>query len=243
MALVLPYNQVRSSKTKMGSQPKVGAVIVAAGSSRRMDGRDKIFALLGGKTVLARVVDTFQGCNLVDQIVIVLSKPNLEQGRHLVAEEEWSKVSICPGGRRRQDSVVAGLSRLQDCGWVVIHDGARPLLTEDLINRGLSEAKETGAAAAAVPVTDTIKAANDDRIVHETPPRQNLWAVQTPQVVRFDIIVEAYRKVKGEVTDDASPVEQLGYRVKLYMGSYDNIKITTPDDLALAEFLWQRREK
>ena len=240
MALVLPYNRVGSGNTKMDSQPKVGAVIVAAGSSRRMDGRDKIFALLGGKTVLARVVDTFQGCSSVNRIVIVLSEPNLEQGRHLVAEEGWSKVGICPGGKRRQDSVVAGLNRLQGCDWVVIHDGARPLITEDLINQGLTEARETGAAAAAVPVTDTVKVASGDRIVHETPPRQNLWAVQTPQVFRFDIIVEAYRKAKDEVTDDASPVEKLGYRVKLYMGSYDNIKITTPDDLALAEVLWQK---
>ena len=95
---------------------------------------------------------------------------------------------------------------------------------------------------AAVPVTDTIKVAGDDRIIQQTLPRHNLWAVQTPQVFRFDIIAEAHRRVKGEVTDDASLVEQLGYRVKLYMGSYDNIKVTTPDDLALAEVLWSKYE-
>jgi 2-C-methyl-D-erythritol 4-phosphate cytidylyltransferase len=117
------------------------------------------------------------------------------------------------------------------------------LLTEDLISRGLTEARETGAAVAAVPVTDTIKIAGDDRLIQQTLPRRSLWAVQTPQVFRFDIITEAYRQVKGEVTDDASLVEQLGYRVKLYMGSYDNIKLTTPDDLALAEVLWQKHEK
>jgi len=136
---------------------------------------------------------------------------------------------------------VAGLSRLKDCHWVVIHDGVRPLLTEDLISRGLTEAEETGAAVAAVPVTETIKVAGEDRIVHQTPLRQNLWAVQTPQVFRYPIIAEAYRLAKGEVTDDASLVEQLGYRVKLYMGAYDNIKITTPDDLILAEILWHKR--
>jgi len=113
----------------------------------------------------------------------------------------------------------------------------------DLIDCGLEAARETGAAVAAVPVTDTIKVAGDDRIVTETPLRHNLWAVQTPQVFRFDIIAEAYRRAKGEVTDDASLVEQLGYRVKLYMGSYDNIKVTTPDDLALAEVLWHKRER
>ena len=209
-----------------------------------MAGVDKAWSLLGGKPILVRVVDTFQGCNLIDQIVIVLSKQNLERCRQLIAEQGWSKVTdVCPGGRRRQDSVVAGLSRLNHCHWVIIHDGARPLLTEDLIYQGLTEAQETGAAAAAVPVTDTIKVGGDDRLVQQTLPRHNLWAVQTPQVFRFDIIAEAYRQAKGEVTDDASLVEQLGYRVKLYMGAYDNIKVTTPDDLALAEILWQKRGK
>jgi len=226
---------------KTGNQPKVGAVIVAAGSSRRMGRVDKVLALLGGKPILARAVDAFQGCNPVDQIVVVLSEQNLERGKQLVAEQEGSKVTdVCAGGRRRQDSVVAGLRRLNNCDWVVIHDGARPLVTVDLINRGLEAARETGAAVAAVPVTDTIKVAGDDRIVHQTPPRQNLWAVQTPQVFRTDIITEAYSRANGDVTDDASLVEQLGYRVKLYMGSYDNIKITTPDDLVLAEVLWQK---
>ena len=96
---------------------------------------------------------------------------------------------------------------------------------------------------AAVPVTDTIKVAGVDRLVQHTPARDDLWAVQTPQVFRFDIIAEAYRQAEGEVTDDATLVEQLGYRVKLYMGSYDNIKVTTPDDLILAEAFLQRRGK
>jgi 2-C-methyl-D-erythritol 4-phosphate cytidylyltransferase len=223
---------------------KVGAVIVAAGESHRMGGVDKVFALLGGKPVLARVIDAFQGCNSIDQIVVVVTRENLDRCRQLVAEEGWSKpIEVCAGGRRRQDSVAAGLSRLSQCQWVVVHDGARPLLTADLIERGLEAAGETGAAVAAVPVTDTVKVAGDDRIVQQTPPRHNLWAVQTPQVFRFDIITEAYRQAEDEVTDDASLVEQLGYKVKLYMGSYDNIKITTPDDLALAEVLWQKHEK
>ncbi len=158
---------------KTGNQQRVGAVIVAAGSSRRMGGADKVFAQLGGEPILARVVDVFQRCNPIDQIVVVLSEPDLERGRQLVAEQGWSKVTdVCVGGRRRQDSVVAGLSRLNSCYWVVIHDGARPLLTEDLICRGLTEVKETGAAAAAVPVADTIKMAGDDRIVRQTQPRQ-----------------------------------------------------------------------
>ena len=228
----------------MDSSKKVGAVIVAAGASRRMGGVDKVFALLGGKPVLVRVVEAFQGCEPIDQIVVVLSEQNLEQGQQLVARQGWSKVTdVCLGGERRQDSVLAGLGRLKRCEWVVLHDGARPLVTADLIDRGLKEAMETGAAVAAVRVTDTIKVAGDDRIVRHTPSRDSLWAVQTPQVFRFDIITEAYRRVKDEVTDDATLVERLGYPVKLYLGSYDNIKVTTPDDLVVAEAVLHKRGK
>jgi 2-C-methyl-D-erythritol 4-phosphate cytidylyltransferase len=226
------------SGMKMTNQQKVGAIIVAAGESQRMGGVDKVFASLGGEPVLSRVLNAFHGCNSIDQIVVVVSRENLEKCRQLVAEPGWSKViEVCAGGRRRQDSVAAGLSRLKDCHWVIIHDGARPLLTVDLIEAGLAAAGETGAAVAAVPVTDTIKVAGDDRLVQQTLPRRNLWAVQTPQVFRFDIIAEAYRQAEDEVTDDASLVEKLGYKVKLYMGSYDNIKVTTPNDLDLAEWI------
>ena len=223
---------------KGDEKQRVGAVIVAAGKGERMGEVDKLFALLGGKPLLARTTLPFQKCRLIEQIVVVVSGEKEEMCRRLVAGGEWSKVSnVCLGGRRRQDSVAAGLKHLNNCRWVVIHDGARPLVTVDLIERGLEAAQETGAAVAAVPVTDTIKVAGDDRIVHQTPPRQNLWAVQTPQVFRIDIITEAYQKAIGDVTDDASLEEQLGHPVKLYMGSYDNIKITTPEDLALAEAL------
>ena len=227
-----------------GSQQKVGAVIVAAGKSRRMGGVDKLMARLGGEPLLIHATRPFQQCHLVDQIVVVVSDEAEERCRHLITGREWSKVSdICLGGRRRQDSVAAGLGRLRQCHWVIIHDGARPLVTVELIERGLAAAEETGAAVAAVPVKDTIKVAGSDGIVGQTPPRHNLWAVQTPQVFRGDIISEAYRQVADDVTDDASLVEKLGYRVKLYRGSYDNIKITTPEDLAVAEVLLQKHGK
>lgn len=223
------------------NEEKVGAVITAAGSSQRMDGVDKLFAPLGDKPILARVVDTFQNCPAIDQIVVVLSQANLKRGEGLAIEQKWSKVTdIVPGGERRQDSVVAGLGRLRECRWAVIHDGARPFVTSDLIERGLEESRETGAAIAAVPVTDTIKIAGENHIIQGTPPRQSLWAAQTPQVFRFDIISEAYRQLKYEVTDDSRAVEQLGYKVKIYTGSFINIKITNRDDLAFAEVLWQK---
>jgi 2-C-methyl-D-erythritol 4-phosphate cytidylyltransferase len=222
----------------MISQPKVGAIIAAAGESRRMNGIDKVFAPLGGRPALSYVLDVFEQCQSISQIVVVVSKKKVERCRQLIAENRYSKLfEVCAGGKRRQDSVMAGLKRLKNCDWVVIHDGARPLVTRELIEGGLEVAKDTGAAAAAVPVTDTIKVADDDRIVHQTPPRQNLWAVQTPQVFGYNLIFKAYQQSKGEVTDDSSLVEVLGNKVKLYMGSYDNIKITNSNDLVIAEAL------
>lgn len=221
-----------------------GAIIVAAGESKRMGGQDKLFISLGGKPLLARVLDAFDGCTVIEQIVVVLREKRMAEVRRMVLEHNWSKViDCCIGGKRRQDSVMAGLEKLGKYEWVVIHDGARPLVTTDLINRGLKEAEETGAAVAAVPVTDTIKVAGEDRIVQHTPSRESLWSVQTPQVFRTDIINDAYRRAREDVTDDASLVERAGYEVKLYWGSYDNIKVTTPDDLALAEVLWQKRQE
>ncbi len=221
---------------------KVGAIIAAAGSSQRMAGVDKIFADLDGAPVLSHVVDVFERCNAIDQVIIVLGRQSLESGRKLALERHWSKVTdVCQGGSRRQDSVANGLARLQNCSWVVIHDGARPMVTEQLIEQGLEAASETGAAIAAVPVTDTIKVAGQNMIVQGTPPRQSLWSVQTPQVFRCDMIMEAYKQTGFEVTDDSGAVERLGRKVKIYHGSYDNMKITTPDDLAIAGVLWRKR--
>jgi 2-C-methyl-D-erythritol 4-phosphate cytidylyltransferase len=219
----------------MNDQPKVSAIIAAAGESRRMNGIDKVLAPLAGRPVLSYVLDVFDKCKSVDQIVLVVNERSLEACQKLVAKLS-TPIDVCLGGKRRQDSVAAGLQLVKNCEWVIIHDGARPLVTEELIEEGLKAAKETGAAVAAVPVTDTIKVTDDDRTVHQTPPRRNLWAVQTPQVFRLDIITKAYQQAQ-EVTDDASLVEQAGYRVKLYIGSYDNIKITTTNDLLVAEAL------
>jgi 2-C-methyl-D-erythritol 4-phosphate cytidylyltransferase len=175
--------------------------------------------------------------------VLVNSQRNKEAVECLAVDHKWTKVAdVCTGGKRRQDSVAAGLKLLGRCEWVIIHDGARPLLTRELIERGLEAAEETGAAAAAVPVVDTIKLAGEDQIVIGTPPRANLWTVQTPQIFRFAIIKKAYQQAKEDVTDDATLVEQMGGKVKLYMGSYDNLKITSPRDMAIAELLLKEHE-
>ena len=224
-------------------QPEVGAIIVAAGKSQRMSGTDKIFAPLAGQPVLLRVLQPFIDCDSVDRVVVVLNNNNYDEGKELIVGQNWEKeVAVCIGGKRRQDSVLAGLKLLGDCDLVVIQDGARPFVTVGLIEDGLAAAKETGAAVAAVPATDTIKSADKAMIAGQTLPRENLWLCQTPQVFLYDVLLKAYRNSTTDVTDDAQIVELAGGKVKLYMGSYDNIKITAPVDLAVAETLWKRRK-
>jgi len=207
-----------------------------------MGGIDKVFAETGGRPLIAKVMDAFQTCDAIDEIVLVLGEENLDRGKKLVRQNEWPKVkSVCPGGARRQDSVREGLKRLVDCEWAVIHDGARPLVNADLIVRGLAEARESGAAIAGVPVKDTIKLATPEGFVRETPRRDGMWAIQTPQVFRFGLIVRAHEAITEDVTDDAAMVERMGLPVKIYVGSYENIKVTTPEDLALVETILRNR--
>jgi len=221
------------------SNLELGTIIAAAGSSQRMNDVDKLFAPLGGKPLLAWSIDTCQRCNLIEQIVVALNDENLELGQRLKEGRGWSKVTLCLGGVRRQDSVREGLNKLKDCRWVMIHDGARPFLTLDLVENGLKAARETGAAIAAVPVKDTIKLATDDGLIRETLQRDKLWATQTPQIFTFDMITEAYKELTAVVTDDAAAVERLGHKVRLYMGNNNNIKVTTPEDLKLARIIAQ----
>jgi 2-C-methyl-D-erythritol 4-phosphate cytidylyltransferase len=225
------------SATREPSNPKLGVVIVAAGVGQRMGSINKSFAPLGGKPLLAWAVDTCHRCSFVQQIALVLNGKDLHRGQDLKEGRGWSKVVICLGGARRQDSVREGLNRIKYCDWVMIHDGVRPFLTLDLMENGLEAARKTGAAVAAVPIKDTIKLAVGDKLIKETLQRDRLWAAQTPQIFSFDVITRAYEKLAAEVTDDAAAVEHLGYKVKLYMGDYNNIKVTTSEDLALARII------
>ncbi|MDO8473769.1 MAG: 2-C-methyl-D-erythritol 4-phosphate cytidylyltransferase [Dehalococcoidia bacterium] len=216
-------------------------ILAGAGESLRMDGIDKVFAPLGGHPLIYWPLRAAQDCNLIDQILIVLSAKNIERGRSLVREYGFAKVTeVYEGGTRRQDSVRVGLSKVSGCEWVLVQDAARPFLDYSLIERGLAAARETGAALAAVPVKDTVKVAGADMFISSTPDRAKLWAAQTPQVFLFDIIARAY-DLDVEATDDAALVEQLGIKVRIYQGSYDNIKVTTPEDLARAELILKRR--
>ena len=220
------------------SRESVGAIIAAAGRSQRMGGSDKLFAVVGGEPLLAHTLSAFDVCRGVDRVVLVLSPESMEQGRELVTEAGFSKVTaVCQGGERRQDSVRNGLEALASCQWVVVHDGARPLVTAELIERGLEAAKETGAAIAALPIGDTVKEVEPPGLIGRTLSRGQLWAAQTPQVFRYDILREAHRQAQAEATDDAALVEKLGYQVKVFEGSPRNIKVTTAADLALVEAL------
>ena len=221
----------------MSKGSKLGVVAVAAGTSQRMAGINKLFASLKGKPLLTWSVDTCQRYSLVQHIVLVLNDEDLAQGQKLKKERGWSKVTLCPGGARRQDSVIEGLKQVKNCDLVMIHDGARPFLTLHLIEDGLKAVGENKAAIAAVPVKDTIKLATDEKLVVETLQRENLWAAQTPQIFSFDMITRAYTNLAAEVTDDATAIERLGYKVQLYMGDYKNIKVTTTEDLALARII------
>lgn len=223
-------------------RPTAGVIVVAAGDSRRMAGVDKIFVPLMGRPLISYSLEVLQGAPQVRAIVLVLADHNLERGRTLVEENGWHKVGdVCRGGERRQDSVRRGLDRLPDSEWIIVHDGARPFIDLDLVARGLKEAGYTGAAVAAVPVKDTIKSANAELQVTQTLPRDGLWAVQTPQVFRRQMLDEAHRHIDEEVADDASMVERAGGKVRIFMGSYYNIKVTTPEDVPVAEAILTSR--
>ena len=233
-------------------RPDTGAVIVAAGRSRRMDGIDKLWAPLTGpdggrRPLLAYSLATFQACTAVHRIALVASDETLERAQALVRDEGFDNVcAVVPGGASRQDSVLAGLDALGACTWVAIHDAARPLVTIDHIEQGLTEARGTGAACCALPVPDTVKESDDSGRIVRTLERSRMWLAQTPQVFRYDLLLKAHRQAEGfglslspkaEATDDAALVEALGVTVRLYPGSPRNLKVTTKEDLALVEAL------
>ncbi len=201
-----------------------------------MGGVDKTFAPLLGVPLVAHTLDRFESSPRVDQVVLVLAEDSLDRGRKLVQERGYRKVAhVCAGGQRRQDSVRNGLELLSPCDWVMVHDGARPCLDEAMLQRGLDAAAECGSAVAGVPVKDTVKLVSPDQTVKETPNRSSLWAAQTPQVFRYSLLLEAHRTCTGDVTDDAAMVEALGHPVKMFLGAFQNIKVTTAEDLVIAE--------
>ncbi len=218
---------------------KCGAVIVAAGNATRMGGIDKVLAKLGGEPVIQRSVRAFQDCDAVAEIVIVTRPELIQQVMGLCGG--FGKVkAVVAGGADREESVYLGMNALsEDVKLVAIHDGARPLVTWQVIDRCIRAGNSYGAAAPAIPVKDTIKVVSGG-VVSSTPDRSTLRAVQTPQVFDFDLLRGALKKAKldgAKITDDCSAVENMGMSVKIVEGDERNIKITTPLDLKLAEML------
>ncbi len=200
---------------------------------------DKLWAELGGQPLLAHSLRVFAGSSLCDDLVLVVAEGQRERARELL-DALGITARIAVGGAQRQDSVRAGLAASADAEWVVIHDAARPLVTLELIERGVAAARETGAAIAAMPAIDTIKVVEDGRIVH-TPPRASLWQAQTPQVFRRDLLLQAHQAAASAATDDAELVEACGAVVRVYEGAYSNLKVTTDIDLILARALLAAR--
>ena len=179
----------------IGGEP-VGAILVAAGRSTRM-GFDKLWADLGGKPVLAWSLSTLAACHALDRLVVVAGEDRHDETWRLAGRMAPARLrpKAVLGGERRRDSVAAGLDALDGCAWVLIHDAARPFLTDRLIVRGLSEVSTSGACVAALPARDTIKRVDADRNVVETPPRDQLWTVQTPQLFRIDLLRQAQQEI------------------------------------------------
>lgn len=218
---------------------KCGAVIVAAGTASRMGGIDKVMAPLQGEPMILRTVRQFQNCDAISEIVVVTRQDLILPITGLC--KDFSKVkAVVAGGRSRQESVSLGLNVLSSTmKLAAIHDGARPLITWQVIDRTVRAANSYGAAAPAVPVKDTIKVVQGG-IVKNTPDRSTLQAVQTPQVFDFDLLRGALKKAETDgaaVTDDCSAVELMGMSVKIVEGDERNIKVTTPMDLKIAEML------
>lgn len=218
----------------------VSAVIVAAGKGKRMGaGINKAYLSLGGKTVLENTVSAFQNCGKVGEIVVVTD--NTEKCKELL--KGFNKVSaIVAGGKTRSESVRNGLDACRG-DIVAVHDGARALITEAEIEKVLSEAEKCGAAALGVRCKDTLKLADENGFILKTLDRDFVYQIQTPQVFRREEIVRLSEKCPDGFTDDCAVFEHFGKKVKIVEGSYENIKITTPQDLIIAEKILEKREK
>lgn len=210
-----------------------GAIIVAAGASQRMGGIDKLLAPLGGRPVIAHSIAVLVAHPRIDALAVVVSPAN-EAAIRAIATDLAPHARIVLGGARRRDSVANGLDALGDCDYVLVHDGARPLVTADLIDAALDGAIQTGASLCAVPVADTVKRAAEDGLVASTVNRERLWLAQTPQAFRTDVLRHAHAAHDIDATDDAALVELIEEPVRLVLGSSENLKVTTPSDLALA---------
>jgi len=220
----------------------VSAVVAAAGSSSRF-GEDKQFLLLDGVPTLARSIQALQDSDCIDEIVVCTKKDNLTRVTSLVKQYAFTKVvCVCEGGLTRAQSVKNAVGHCNSkADLLAVHDGARPFVSAETVKRTVETAAQCGAAACAVKVKDTIKLTDGNGIVVSTPKRDDVWAVQTPQVFDFKVYKNALENAPDGVTDDCMIVEAAGQKVKLVEGEYTNIKITTPDDVITAQAILKGR--
>jgi 2-C-methyl-D-erythritol 4-phosphate cytidylyltransferase len=228
-------------------KPFVSAIVVAAGSGSRMNaGRNKQYLYLNGKPILAHTLQAFERCPSIDEVVLVISAQDAALCRQEVLKPyAFKKVTeVVFGGESRQESMFNGLKKVDPAAEIVVtHDGARPLIHLKTLTQCVESTLIYGATIVAVPVKETIKMVDDNLEVMETPKRDRLWSVQTPQTFRRSLLEQAHRQALEDEfvgTDDAMLVERLGHPVKIVKGYYENIKITTPEDLILAESIFQR---
>ena len=224
-------------------QGRCTAIVLAAGQGKRMHSKiQKQFLEIGGKPILYYSMECFQKSPLIQDIILVTGEDMISYCQSEIVEKYgFTKVcKVTAGGKERYDSVYAGLLCCQDTDYVYIHDGARPFVTEEMIQRGYEAVKRTNACVIGMPSKDTVKLADPSGYIKETPDRKIVWNIQTPQIFSYDLIRGAYESIRkkdmSNVTDDAMVVEQeTGTKILLVEGSYQNIKITTPEDLAVAE--------
>ena len=224
-------------------------VIVSAGRGSRMKADiNKQFLKLKGKEVIAHTIDKFYNNKNIDEIVVVVKEDEADFfRRNIIDKYGYKNIKIAFGGKERQDSVFNGLKAVNErCDIVLIHDGARPFVTDEIIKNSIECAKKNKCVIVGVPVKDTIKIINKDNEVCDTPNRSTLWSIQTPQVFEYLSIIKAHKIAKEKSyygTDDSMLMEYLGYNVKVIECSYNNIKITTPEDLKIGEEILNENKK
>ena len=225
----------------------LAAIIVAGGSSQRM-GFDKLFAVIAGASVIAHAIRAFERATSISEIVVVAREQRHDEITEIISGAGFKKVrAIVRGGERRQDSVRAGLDCIDgEAQYVGVHDAARPLIMPEQIERTFEQCRAHGAAALAQPVNDTLKRADADLLVFGSVDRNQLYAMQTPQIFERKLIEDAYRAVYGEnilITDEVSAVERLGHKIAVVLNDDFNFKITYPRDLPVADFILRERGK
>ena len=235
-------NHSTTEISSYSNRASAAAVLVAAGSSSRMNGDDKIFLDLCSRPIIEHSLSVFMNSGLFETTILVLSKNSINLAHDKLSDYLAEGLILTTGGARRQDSVSRGLEKIQKASVVAIHDGARPCITQSILEQGLQKVVKTGAAIPVIPVTDTVKRLNDIGRVETTLPRKNYKFSQTPQFFDLDLIRKAHRKITKDVTDDASMVEMIGEEVEVFDGDIENLKITTSNDLVIARNILEARK-